>query len=215
MKSGFWRLTAAVACSLGLFAGPRAAMADRVDFNRDVRPILSENCFACHGPDQEKRKANLRLDVIDASTKAAKSGTIAIVPNKPDESELVKRITSDDPDKHMPPAKSKKQLTGAQTDMLRRWVAEGASYPAHWAFVAPVRPTPPGDKDDQRVRNPIDRFILARLNADGMSPSPEADKVTLLRRLCLDLTGLPPAPQEADAFVADQSPDAYEKQVER
>jgi mono/diheme cytochrome c family protein len=215
MKPGFWRLTAAVACSLGLFAGPSAAMADRVDFNRDVRPILSENCFACHGPDQEKRKANLRLDVIDATTKAAKSGTIAIVPNKPDESELLKRITADDPDKHMPPAKSKKKLTGEQADVLRRWVAEGASYPAHWAFVAPVRPTPPGDKDEKWVRDPIDRFILARLNADGMSPSPETDKVTLLRRLCLDLTGLPPAPQEVDAFVADQSPDAYEKQVER
>ncbi|MDB5173795.1 MAG: hypothetical protein JWN51_2568, partial [Phycisphaerales bacterium] len=213
MKRNLWQIPLAVACCLATCARSRAAAP--VDFNRDVRPVLSENCFACHGPDQEKRKANLRLDVIDATTKPAKSGTIAIVPKKPEESELLKRITSDDAEKHMPPAKTKKHLSAAQIDLLRRWVAEGASYPAHWAFTAPVRPVLANAKDEKWARNPIDRFILARLDAEGIAPSPEADKVTLLRRLCLDLTGLPPKPEEVDAFLADQSPDAYEKQVEK
>ncbi|MDB5291684.1 MAG: Protein of unknown function (DUF1553)/Protein of unknown function (DUF1549)/Planctomycete [Phycisphaerales bacterium] len=213
MNRNLWQIPLAVACCLVTSAASRAAAP--VDFNRDVRPILSENCFACHGPDQEKRKANLRLDLADAAAKPAKSGTVAIIRQKPDESELIKRITSDDPDKRMPPAKSKKHLAQGQIDLLRRWIAEGASYPAHWSFVAPVRSALPNVKEEKWARGAIDRFILARLEAEGIGPSPEADKITLLRRLCLDLTGLPPKPEEVDAFVADQSPDAYEKQVER
>ncbi|HEX8916033.1 MAG TPA: PSD1 and planctomycete cytochrome C domain-containing protein [Humisphaera sp.] len=205
-------------CAVGL-AKPQAAQgtppAAPLDFNRDVRPILSDNCFACHGPDPEKRKGKLRLDDRAAALAPAEGGHAAIVPGKPDESELVKRIVTADADEKMPPAKSHKTLTPAQVATLKRWVAEGASYAGHWAFTPPVKAPLPDVSDATWARNPIDRFVLARLDREGLKPNAEADRTTLIRRLHLDLTGLPPTPEEVDAFVADDSPDAYEKLVDR
>jgi hypothetical protein len=199
-----------------LLAAEDAPLPKAVDFDRDVRPILSNTCFTCHGPDDEKRKSELRLDVRDSAVKAAKSGAVAIVPGKIDQSELVKRITlSEDDDDHMPPAKSNKHLTSRQISVLKQWVAEGASYKGHWAFTPPVRPALPRVADEKWVRSPVDRFILAKLEKEGLKPSPEADKVTLLRRVYLDLIGLPPTVKEVDEYLADASPDAYAKQVEK
>src|SRR5437868_6409801 len=209
-NNSFSRLLPAL-IALATAAGASAAAAPSsasINFNRDIRPILSENCFACHGPDDGKRKANLRLDLGDRATKPAKSGAVAIVPGRTDQSELVKRIATDDADDRMPPAKSNKHLSPQQIDLLTQWVAQGASYQTHWAFTPPARPTAPPVKNESWVRNPIDRFILARLEAEGLAPSPEADKVALVRRLSLDLIGLPPTPQEVDAFVEDKSSDA-------
>jgi mono/diheme cytochrome c family protein len=187
----------------------------KVDYNRDVRPILSENCFACHGPDARQRKARLRLDTREGQLAEVRNGNYAVAPGKPDESELIVRVTEDDPLRRMPPGKTGKHLTPEQIDVLKRWVAEGGKWSAHWAFVAPTRPALPKVKDAAWPRNPIDHFILARLEAKGLRPSPEADKVTLIRRVTLDLTGLPATPAEVDAFLADNSPEAYEKVVDR
>src|SRR5262249_26516977 len=163
--------------------------------NRHIRPILAENCFACHGPDEKKRKAKLRLD-----TKAGALGHAGlIVPAKSSQSSLIARITSTELSEQMPPPKSGKKLTPAQIDLLKRWIDGGAAWSEHWSFVAPVRPALPRVKDASWPRTPIDDFILARLEAEGLKPSPEADRVTLLRRLSLDLTGLPPTPAEVDA----------------
>jgi mono/diheme cytochrome c family protein len=197
-----------------LFAASTASAAE-VDFNRDVRPILAENCFLCHGPDEGTRKAKLRLDLRDAALKGGESAAPAVVPGKPGESPLVARITSADPDEQMPPPDSKKKLTPRQVETLKRWVESGAKYSGHWAFVAPQRPAVPSVQDSKWPRNDVDQFVLAKLQSAGLHPSAEADKAALLRRLSLDLVGLPPSPQELDAFLADSSPDAYEKQVER
>jgi hypothetical protein len=186
-----------------------------VSFSRDVRPILAENCFKCHGHDEQQRKAKMRLDLPDAETKTAKSGAIPIIPGKPDQSELVKRITASNPDDRMPPANSNKHLTPDQIETLRKWIAQGAQYEKHWAFVPPQRPSLPDVKNESWCRTPIDRFILARLDSEGLRPSPEADRITLIRRLYLDLLGLPPTIEQIDAFLNDDSPDAYEKQVEK
>jgi hypothetical protein len=186
-----------------------------IDFGRDIRPVLSDNCFACHGPDPDKRKSGMRLDIRTEAIKPAKSGDVPIVPGHPEQSEMIKRLTSDDPDEKMPPAKSHKTVTPAQIDLLKRWIAQGAKYEEHWAFVPPVRPIPPTVRNAGWVRNPVDSFVLARLEREGLSPSPEADKTTLLRRLSLDLIGLPPTIAEVDAFLADKSSRAYEKQVDR
>ncbi len=185
--------------------GPR-----KVEFNRDIRPILSENCNRCHGPDKNKRKAELRLDqrVSAVSTKA-------IVPGKPDESELIARIQSTDTDEVMPPPSSHKALTPVQKKLLEQWIAEGAEYQSHWAYVSPHRPAPPAVKQSAWVQNPVDAFILAGLEAKGIKPSPEADRPTLIRRLSLDVIGLPPTPEEIHDFVADTRPDAYERLVDR
>src|SRR4051794_18724959 len=183
---------------------------DAIEFNRDIRPILSENCFACHGPDSAARKADLRLDLREAAIEAE-----AIVPKDVEASELVARIDADDPTMLMPPKGSHKTLTGEQKELLRRWVAEGAEYQPHWSFIAPVRPTPPKVRDESWVRNPIDRFVLATLERHGLTPSAEADRRTLARRLSLDLTGLPAAPAVVEAFVNDPAPDAYEQYVDR
>ncbi len=196
-------------------AEPAQSKSESVDFNHRVVPILAENCFKCHGPDAGQRKSGLRLDVRDKALHPAESGKIAIVPGKPDKSELVRRIFSSDPDGRMPPSDSNKRLTDAQKQILRQWIAAGANYELHWSFVPPQRPALPPVKQPNWVRNPIDNFILAKLEAAGLQPSPEADRVTLIRRLSLDLIGLPPKPEEVDAFVADQSPDAYEKVVDR
>ncbi|HEX3151006.1 MAG TPA: DUF1553 domain-containing protein [Gemmataceae bacterium] len=180
--------------------------AEPVRFNRDVLPILADNCFACHGPDSAKRKAGLRLDREADARKAV--GTEGA-------SELIRRITSADPEERMPPKGSGRELTKGQTETLRQWIAEGAKWEKHWAFVPPVRPEPPGVANAAWVRTPIDRFILARLEQAGLKPSPETDRATLIRRMSFDLTGLPPTPAEVDAFVADTSPDAVERLADR
>ena len=182
------------------------AFGAKVDYNEDVRPILSENCFYCHGPDGNKRKAKLRLDVRDAALEKK-----AFVPGDAGASELIKRLASTDSDEVMPPPDSHRTLTAAQKEILKRWIAEGAEYKEHWAFVTPVRPALPGNGE----KHPVDAFVVAKLAQAGLTLSPEAPKATLLRRLSLDLTGLPPTPEETAAFLADQSPDAYEKQVDR
>ena len=203
----------------GLLAGAvpvsRADRTPAVDYMRDVRPILSENCYTCHGPDANQRKAGLRLDVRTVAVKRLKSGNLAIVPGDLKKSALVSRITSADPEEIMPPAKSGKKLTEAQVETLKRWIEEGARFERHWMFVPPERPAPPPAKRKGWVRNSIDRFILARLEREGLDPSPEADRITLLRRLSFDLTGLPPTPEAAEAFLADRSAGAYEAQVDR
>jgi hypothetical protein len=183
---------------------------DRIEYNRDVRPILAENCFACHGPDSAARKADLRLDRRD---EAIQSG--AITPGKPDKSTLIERIFSEERGEQMPPPKTRKKLTAAQKEMLRRWIATGAEYQLHWSFLAPTRPPLPAVRNAAWVRNPIDRFVLAELQKQGLQPAPEADRHTLARRVSLDLTGLPPAPADVEAFVNDPAPDAYEHYVDR
>lgn len=191
------------------------AAAEAVDFNRDIQPILSENCFQCHGPDKAQRKADLRLDQ-EKEAKADHDGTIAIVSGKSADSEAIKRIFSDDPDEVMPTPKSNRKLTSQQKEMLKRWIDEGAKWGEHWAFVAPVAAQPPqGTKFKLQSTNPIDAFVQARLAQEGLAPSVEATRETLIRRVTLDLTGLPPTPEEVDAFVRDASPEAYEHVVDR
>lgn len=192
-----------------------AVGAERLSFNSDVRTILSENCFGCHGPDEHDRQGGLRLDVPQPDSPATDSGLPAIVQGKPDESEVITRIFSEDPDVVMPPPASHKTLSAVQKRALEQWVAEGAAYEQHWAYLPPGRPELPAVKNTGWSRNPVDAFILARLEREGLAPSPEADHHTLIRRLCLDLTGLPPTRADAEAFVADASPDAYEKLVDR
>ena len=191
-----------------------AAAEDELRFNRDIRPILSDNCFQCHGPDSAQRKADLRLDV-EASAKRDVEGLRPIAPGSSHASELVKRLTSDDANERMPPPASGKQLTAQQIERLARWIDQGAKWERHWAFIPPTRPQPPAVKLSSWVRNPIDAFVLARLEAEGLAPSPEADRTTLIRRVTLDLTGLPPTPAEVDAFLADAAPDAFERLVDR
>jgi len=203
-------------CCLGVFFARASAAEEKVDFNRDIRPILSNTCFKCHGFDDKTRQADLRLDVPEGATKKLESGAVAVVPGKLAESELVRRITAADPAERMPPADSGKFLKPEQIELLKRWVAEGAEFKQHWSFLPPVRPTPPVvTPAAERIANPIDQFISARLEKAGLSPSPPADKVTLLRRVTLDLTGLPPTLAEVEAFLADDSPQAYEAVVDR
>ncbi|MEO7297542.1 MAG: DUF1549 domain-containing protein, partial [Verrucomicrobiota bacterium] len=184
------------------------------DFSTQIRPILSDNCFKCHGPDDAARKSNLRLDRGDTALQPAKSGKHAIVPGKPNESELLARIMNKDPDEVMPPASTQKILTPEQKELLQKWIAGGAKYQEHWAFVPPSRPALPNVKHTDWPKNEIDTFVLARLEKEGLKSSPPADRYTLVRRLYLDLIGLPPTPTEADAFVKDTSPNAYEKLVD-
>ena len=186
-----------------------------IDFAREIRPILSDNCFACHGPDEKARKGKLRLDVHEDALKEAKSGEFAIVPGHPAKGELLKRINTTDEDDVMPPPKSGKKLTQAQKDLLKRWIAEGANWQSHWAYETPMQPSPPKVKNERWPHNEIDRFILARLEKEKLSPNKEADRVALIRRVTLDLTGMPPTPEEVDAFLADRSQTAYEKLVDR
>ncbi|MBL9126809.1 MAG: DUF1549 domain-containing protein, partial [Verrucomicrobiales bacterium] len=193
--------------------------AEPVDFARDVRPILSRHCFKCHGPDAKTRKGGLRLDVRDAAIAPAESGDHAIVPGRPEASELMDRVASTDGDEVMPPPSVKNPITPAQREILRRWIAQGAEYPPHWAFVptratrlpAPTRTEPPVSP----AANPIDLFVRERLAGVGLEPSPAADPVTLVRRLYLDLIGLSPSPEEVDAYLVDAGPGAYERLVDR
>lgn len=191
-----------------------AALDPSPDFNREVRPLLSRHCFKCHGPDDAARKGGLRLDLRDAAIAPAKSGAVAVVPGQAAESELVKRIQSNDPDEIMPPPSTKDALSAAERAVLVRWVQTGAEYRQHWAFVAPRKSDLPPVRRTDWPQGPVDRFILARLEAEGLSPSEPADRPTLARRVSLDLTGLPPAPAEVDAFVKDTSPGAYERFVD-
>lgn len=191
-----------------------AAAEPAVEFNRDIRPILSDKCFGCHGPDAVARKIKLRLD-SEAAAKADLGGRFAIVPGKPEASELVRRTTSTNPGLRMPPVASGTQLSARETDLLKRWISEGASWQTHWSFVAPKQAPIPKTSLDSWARNPIDNFVLAKLEREGLRPSPEADRATLIRRVSLDLTGLPPTPAEVDAFLGDSAPDAYERVVDR
>jgi hypothetical protein len=202
----------AAALLLLLLVRPPAAAgpAEVPRFNRDIRPILSEKCFPCHGPDSASRKADLRLDQRKAAVEAG-----AIVPGKPEKSELVRRIFSEREAKRMPPARSKKELSQTQKELLRQWIAAGAEYEPHWSLIPPRRPEPPAVREAAWARNPIDRFILKRLEDHGLAPAPEADPRTLARRLSLDLTGLPPAPEEVERFVKDPSPTGYQELVDR
>jgi len=193
----------------------RACLAEGPDFARDVRPILSNRCFKCHGPDEDHREAGLRLDVREAARAELDSGTRAIVPGHPDDSEVIARITSTDPDLVMPPPHTKVTLSEDERRILTAWITAGADYRPHWAFVKPERPGMPEAENDGWARNGIDRFVRARLREEGLAPSPEADPATLCRRVYLDLVGLPPTPAELAAFLADESSDAYEKLVDR
>lgn len=188
---------------------------DRIDFNREIRPILSDMCYKCHGPDAAERKAGLRLDNHAGAITKLESGSTAVIPGKPDESQLIARIVSTDPDLVMPPPETGKKLTANQTELLTRWVQQGGEYKGHWSFIRPERLPLPAISQENWAANPIDRFVMAKLDKAGLKPSPEADRYTLIRRVTLDLTGLPPTPQEVDAFVNDADPNAYEKVVDR
>jgi hypothetical protein len=183
---------------------------DRVQYNHDVRPILFENCFACHGPDSAARQADLRLDKRDAAI-----DTSAIVAGDPDSSEMIRRILSTDAEEQMPPPETKKKLTDAQKQLLVRWIKEGAEYQPHWSLIPPTRPPVPKPKDEKWARNPIDNFVAAQLDKVGLTPAAEADRRTLARRVSLDLTGLPPEPKQVEEFVNDTAPDAYERLVDK
>jgi len=193
---------------LALFSSGLSAQTARVDFQREIRPILSENCFQCHGPDSAARQAGLRLDHHDAAL-------AVIAPGKSASSVLFQRISSTDSGFHMPPAYSRRALTPAQIALIKRWIDEGAAWKDHWAFQPPAQPKPPSVANPAWVRNPIDRFILAALESKGLSPAPAADPRTLIRRVALSLTGLPPKPSEVEAFLADTAPGAYERMVDR
>ncbi len=251
------RLSAVSVCVLFLVAcGCGVSFADdgRIEFNRDIRPILSDNCFACHGPDEKTRQAGLRLDIAEHARAKLASGSTALVPGKLGESELARRIVAVDPDQQMPPADSGKRLTTRQIELLKRWIEQGAEYQPHWSFVAPRRPMipqvghhtagatgeglrspvrledtggsklppvapeiPSAERRDYRTwpLNPIDNFVFDRLQREGLAPSPPAEKERLVRRVTLDLTGVPPTIGEVDEFLSDAAPDAYEKLVDR
>ncbi|HUS34002.1 MAG TPA: DUF1549 domain-containing protein, partial [Verrucomicrobiae bacterium] len=207
-----------VAARLQFAAEPRSfekkSSSKTVRYNRDIRPILSENCFACHGPDSASRKAGLRLDRSADAIAARKESQPAIVPGDPSKSELMARILNKDEDDVMPPPKSKKTLTPKQIELLRTWIAEGAEYELHWAYQPPLKSAPPEVSNTKWTRNDIDRFILGRLEKEGLNPAVEADKRTLARRVTLDLTGLPPTPEMVEAFLKDKSPRAYENYID-
>lgn len=210
---------------------PAAAEEPAIDFNRDIRSILSNKCFTCHGPDENQRQSGLRLDLQESATAECESGEIAILPGDPDKSELVQRLTSDDEFLRMPPADSGKKLSQSEIELLIEWVRQGAPYAEHWSYVKPVRPDVPDPAarlDDSKLppqtdvaalaawpKNEIDHFILHRLLRKGLAPSSPADRYAIVRRLSLDLTGLPPTIEEVDQFVNDSEPNAYEKLVDR
>jgi mono/diheme cytochrome c family protein len=199
-----------------LTAGVRAETGEEpVDYLRQILPIFSQNCFTCHGPDEDSREAGLRLDQVEGALAELDSGRHALVPGEPSRSELWRRLTSDDEFQRMPPGDSGRTLTEEQMETVRRWIRQGAPYADHWAFLPPERPVPPDVQNSNWPRNEIDYFVLARLEQLGISPSGEADRTTLIRRLSLDLLGLLPSLEEVAAFVQDPRPDAYEQLVER
>ncbi|HUY88240.1 MAG TPA: DUF1549 domain-containing protein [Pirellulales bacterium] len=218
MRSHWLRIQCAISLSAGFVlaaqslpaAEPRSKQAPRVDFAREIRPILAQHCWSCHGPDEQARKAELRLDQRESAV-AAK----AIVPGDPAASELIARIESDDESLQMPPPEAKKPLSARQKELLRAWIGQGAEFHKHWAFVVARRPALPEVRDASWPQNEIDRFVLQRLEQEGLAPSREADRAALLRRVTLDLTGLPPTLEELDAFLADASAEAYPRVVDR
>ena len=207
-----WASTACVAVLVG--TAPLPAAESKIVFNRDVRPILADNCFACHGPDNNKRKAGLRLDTKEGIFEKTPKHDPAVVPGKLKESELWSRITATNLDDRMPPEDSHKELKPEQIAKLKEWILAGAPWQGHWAFIKPERPVVP-KVQGSKVQNPIDAFVLAKLKEKGLKPNNEADKRTLMRRVSLDLTGLPPKPEDLAAFLNDKSPDAYSKLVKR
>jgi hypothetical protein len=202
--------------ALLLVSAPAAqAEPTKVHFNRDIRPILSDRCFTCHGPDESKREGGFRLDQRDSAVGEADSGERPLVPGQPDASALLARITAEDEFELMPPPETGKKLADEEIDLLRRWIAEGAEYQGHWSFLKPERPPLPPVPDESRVGNAIDHFVFSRLQREGFEPAPEADKRTLIRRVSFDVTGLPPTPDEIREFLNDESADAYQKLVDR
>ena len=212
LLSVFAAALAAVAAVGPVVAADHAA--EPVVFNRDIRPILSDKCFACHGPDESKRLSALRLDT-EEGFRADLGGRFAVVPGKPHESELISRVTTDDAARRMPPVYAGKNLSASEIELLERWVREGAEWQQHWSFLPPRRARIPQVEPKDWAKNDIDSFVLARLKKEGLPHAPKADRATLIRRVSLDLTGLPPSPAEIDAFLADDSPKAYEKVVDR
>ncbi len=204
-RIAIWCLSALV---LGLHSAA-AAEPKKLEYNRDIRPILADKCFACHGPDSAARKADLRLDLRETALEMS-----AIAPGDPESSEMIRRILSTDEMEVMPPPETKKKLSKAEKDKLTEWIKQGAEYQLHWSLIPPMPPAVPKVSDSKWERNPIDAFILAKLDAAKLKPAPEADRRTLARRVSLDLTGLPPAPELVEQFVNDPSPDAYEKYVD-
>jgi hypothetical protein len=194
---------------------PTSPKTQRVDFNREVRPILAKNCFACHGQDEAKRAKGLRLDRREAAIKPLKSGESAIVSGDPDSSELILRVTEEDETLRMPPKKSGNRLTPTEVDVLKRWIVDGAEYTAHWALIAPKALPVPDVKEKAWPRNGVDFWVLSRIENEGLKPSPEAELYALFRRVSLDLRGLPPTLHEVEDFIRDNAPDAYEKAVDR
>ena len=210
------------AAAFAFYANPvRPAVAQQkpvtprgVDFNREIRPILSDTCFACHGPDEKQRQVDLRLDTREGIF-ADRGGYQLIIPGKASESRLFQRISAENKIVRMPPPKASRILTPAQIELIRRWIDEGAKWETHWSYLPPQRPEMPKVRRSEWIRNPIDNFVLARLEQEGLTPSPEADKAILIRRVTLDLTGLPPTPAEVDTFLADRSANSFEKVVDR
>ena len=210
-----WIWTSLLLGFLRLASVGTAAKESAPDYNRDVRPILSDHCYTCHGPDEAKRKAGLRLDLEADAFRKLKSGQHALVKGDPKGGTLVERILTKDPDDIMPPPEHGKPLSPKQVEILQRWVASGAAWREHWSFIPPEPPPLPKVKDTRWPRNEIDRFVLAGMESAGLKPNPEADRATLVRRLSFDLTGLPPTVEEVDAFLSDRKPEAYERLVER
>ena len=211
-----WLVVSIAALSVMLApAGHAAPEETRIDFDRDIRPILSDRCFRCHGPDSAKRKAKLRLDAADGVFRKMNAGWAIVKPRDPGRSELVRRIHSEDLEEMMPPPDSNLSLTEQEKALLRRWVAEGAEYKPHWSLAGVVSARPPALRDGPAAANPIDAFVRARLEREGLAPSPRASPEILIRRLAFNLTGLPPAPAQIDAFLGDNAPGAYERAVER
>lgn len=206
---------AAVISAMLLWTGSSLAAEDQVDFNRDIRPLLSGKCFNCHGPDPDSREAGLRLDLEEFAKAETDGGTTAVVPGKPDESELLARIHAEDESMRMPPAEMGKPLSEQEKQLFRKWIEQGAPFEQHWSFTPPQKVEPPQVARPDWVRSPIDAFILQRLEKEGLEPAAEADRYTLARRLALSLTGVPLSFEETEAFVQDKSPDAYEKLVDR
>ena len=204
----------AILVSCGLAGPTLAAEPQAVDFTRQVLPLFADRCFACHGPDEKTREADLRLD-LRASVFERDADSLLIVPGKSRESPLYERVASHDPDLQMPPPSATRQLNPKEVDLIRQWIDQGADWQEHWAFISPVRPEVPDVSDADWPRNGIDRFILSRLDRESLEPSIEAKRETLIRRATLALTGLPPTPEEIDYFLQDSSPDSYEQLVDR
>ena len=208
----FGSLVAFALCSVADASGQ---VSGKVEFNRDIRPILSDTCFTCHGPDKANRQTELRFDLEESARADLGEGRRAIVPGDPTRSELYRRVSAKEEALRMPPVHSGRKLTDGQIELLKAWIEQGAEWQKHWSLIPPKRPNLPSVKNPTWIRNGIDSFILHRLEREGLAPSPEADRATLLRRVTLDLTGLPPTPSETNAFLADKTPNAYEKVVDR